>query len=66
MFFALEIPAAWIWHSYGHNLVFCFASSLTTGKFPKSTVLLITRKFGFLFVTNVFLFVVPNKNFRQL
>ena len=33
---------------------------------PKSTVLLITIKFGFLFVTNLFLFVVPNKNFRQL
>ena len=33
---------------------------------PKSTVLLITIKFGFLFVTNFFLFVVPNKNFRQL
>ena len=33
---------------------------------PKSTVLLITIKFGFLFVPNVFLFVVPNKNFRQL
>ena len=32
----------------------------------KSTILLITIKFGFLFVTNVFLFVVPNKNFRQL
>ena len=32
----------------------------------KSTVLLITIKFGFLFVTNFFLFVVPNKNFRQL
>ena len=33
---------------------------------PKSTVLLIIIKFGFLFVTNFFLFVVPNKNFRQL
>ena len=33
---------------------------------PKSTVLLITINFGFLFVTNLFLFVVPNKNFRQL
>ena len=33
---------------------------------PKSTVLLITIKFGFLFVTNFFLFVAPNKNFRQL
>ena len=33
---------------------------------PKSTVLLITIKFGFLFVTNFCLFVVPNKNFRQL
>ena len=31
-----------------------------------STVLLITIKFGFLFVTNFFLFVVPNINFRQL
>ena len=30
----------------------------------KSTVLLITIKFGFLFVTNFFLFVVPNKNFK--
>ena len=33
---------------------------------PKSTVLLITIKFGFLIGTNFFLFVVPNKNFRQL
>ena len=33
---------------------------------PKSTVLLITIKFGFLFVTNFFLFVVPNKHFTQL
>ena len=32
----------------------------------KSTVLLIIIKFGVLFVTNFFLFVVPNKNFRQL
>ena len=29
-------------------------------------VLLITIKVGFLFVTKFFLFVVPNKNFRQL
>ena len=33
---------------------------------PESTVLPITIKFGFLFVTKFFLFVVPNKNFRQL
>ena len=33
---------------------------------PKSTVLLMTIKFRFLFVTNFFLFVVSNKNFRQL
>ena len=32
----------------------------------KSTILLTTIKFGFLFVTNFFLFVVPNKTFRQL
>ena len=32
----------------------------------ESTVLLITIKFGILFVTNFFLFVVPNKTFRQL
>ena len=33
---------------------------------PKTTVLVITIKFEFLFVTNFFLFVVPNKNFRQV
>ena len=33
---------------------------------PKNTALLTTIKFGFLFVTNFFLFVVPNKTFGQL